>query len=158
MIIGLLTIQMHLHGIGSLKDKRRIVKSLIGRLKSRFNFSVSEVAAQDRILSPKTFSSGVIANFVVADVHVIKDAKIEVKIRKNGYIVEAAIPLTALGLEPADGWTTTGDFGVTYGDPKGQDTVLRTYWSNQATGIVNDEVFELKLEPGNWGELIFEAK
>ncbi len=47
MIVGLLTIQIHLHGIGSLKDKRRIVKSLIGRLKSRFNFSVSEVAAQD---------------------------------------------------------------------------------------------------------------
>ncbi len=42
-----MTIQIHLHGIGSLKDKRRIVKSLIGRLKSRFNFSVSEVAAHD---------------------------------------------------------------------------------------------------------------
>ncbi len=47
MIVGLLTIQIHLHGIGSLKDKRRIVKSLIGRLKSRFNFSISEVAAHD---------------------------------------------------------------------------------------------------------------
>ena len=33
--------------MGSLKDKRRIVKSLIGRLKSRFNFSVSEVEALD---------------------------------------------------------------------------------------------------------------
>ena len=47
MTIGLLTITIHLHGIGSLKEKRRIVKSLIGRIKSRFNFSVSEVGAQD---------------------------------------------------------------------------------------------------------------
>ena len=47
MIAGLLKIQIHLHGIGSLKDKRRIVKSLIGRIKARFNFSAAEVAAHD---------------------------------------------------------------------------------------------------------------
>ena len=47
MNIGVLTIQIHLHGIGSLKEKRRIVKSLIERLRNRFNFSVSEVAAHD---------------------------------------------------------------------------------------------------------------
>ena len=47
MIIGLLTIHIHLHGIGSLKEKRSILKSLIGRLKSRFNVSVAEVGAQD---------------------------------------------------------------------------------------------------------------
>ncbi len=40
-------IHIHLHGIDSLKAKRRIVKSLIGRLKSRFNFSVAEIDAQD---------------------------------------------------------------------------------------------------------------
>lgn len=47
MIVGLLKIHIHLHGMGSLKDKRRIVKSAIGRLRSRFNFSVSEVEAHD---------------------------------------------------------------------------------------------------------------
>jgi len=47
MTIGLLTITIHLHGIGSLKEKRRIVKSLLGRVKSRFNFSVAEIGAQD---------------------------------------------------------------------------------------------------------------
>jgi len=34
--------------------------------------------------------------------------------------------------------------------------VLRSYWNNQATGIVADEVAELQLEPKNWGRLIFE--
>jgi uncharacterized protein YlxP (DUF503 family) len=38
---------MHLPGVASLKDKRHIVKSVIGRLQSRFNVSVSEVEHQD---------------------------------------------------------------------------------------------------------------
>jgi len=47
MIVGVLTAQLHLQGVSSLKEKRSIVKSLIGRLKSRFNVSVSEVDHQD---------------------------------------------------------------------------------------------------------------
>ncbi|MCE5187065.1 MAG: DUF503 domain-containing protein [Planctomycetaceae bacterium] len=47
MLIGVLTIQIHLHAIFSLKDKRKIVKSLVERLRSRFNASVSEISAQD---------------------------------------------------------------------------------------------------------------
>lgn len=47
MLIGLLTIQIHLHAVFSLKDKRKIIKSLNERLRSRFNASVSEIAAQD---------------------------------------------------------------------------------------------------------------
>ena len=38
---------LHLHGVTSLKGKRSIVKSVIGRLKSRFNASVSEVDRHD---------------------------------------------------------------------------------------------------------------
>lgn len=47
MIIGVMKAQLHLQGINSLKGKRGIVKSVIGRLKSRFNVSVSEVDHQD---------------------------------------------------------------------------------------------------------------
>lgn len=47
MIVGVMTAQLALHGIISLKGKRSIVKSLIGRLKSRFNISISEVDHQD---------------------------------------------------------------------------------------------------------------
>jgi len=47
MIIGVLRTQLHMQGIGSLKEKRSIVKSLIGRLKSRFNISIAEVDHQD---------------------------------------------------------------------------------------------------------------
>ena len=47
MIAGMMTAQIHMQGINSLKQKRGIVKSLIGRLKSRFNISIAEVDHQD---------------------------------------------------------------------------------------------------------------
>jgi uncharacterized protein YlxP (DUF503 family) len=47
MIVGVMTAQLCLQGITSLKGKRSIVKSLIGRLKSRFNISISEVGHLD---------------------------------------------------------------------------------------------------------------
>ena len=47
MLVGTMTAQMYMHGIGSLKEKRSIVKSVIGRLQSRYNVSVSEVEQQD---------------------------------------------------------------------------------------------------------------
>ncbi|MGA2172837.1 MAG: DUF503 domain-containing protein [Sedimentisphaerales bacterium] len=47
MIVGVMTANLHLQGIGSLKEKRSIVKSVIGRLQSRFNISVSEVDHND---------------------------------------------------------------------------------------------------------------
>ena len=47
MQVGLLKVQLNLNGVSSLKDKRKIVKSLIERLKSRFNVSVSEIDHND---------------------------------------------------------------------------------------------------------------
>jgi hypothetical protein len=115
-----------------------------------------EVAPEGIRKAPATFSSGVVKEYIVESVSVIEDAKIQVKTAKDKYTVEAAIPLAALGLKITAGMKTIGDFGVTHGDANAQDTVLRTYWSNQATGIVSDEVFELRIEPRNWGTLTFE--
>ena len=47
MIVGVLTAHLSMQGITSLKGKRSIVKSVIGRLKSRFNISIAEVDRQD---------------------------------------------------------------------------------------------------------------
>jgi len=47
MIVGVMTAHLSLIGVTSLKGKRSIVKSVIGRLKSRFNISISEVEHQD---------------------------------------------------------------------------------------------------------------
>ena len=61
MIVGVMTAQLSMQGITSLKGKRSIVKSLIGRLKSRFNISISEVDHQD------SKSSAVIAVAIVSN-------------------------------------------------------------------------------------------
>ncbi len=47
MVIGVMTAQLHLQGIHSLKQKRSVVKRLIERLRNRYNVSVSEVDQQD---------------------------------------------------------------------------------------------------------------
>ena len=43
MTIGLLTLDLIIPGARSLKDKRRVVKSLKDRIRHRFNGSVAEV-------------------------------------------------------------------------------------------------------------------
>lgn len=43
MTIGLLTLDLSVPGSRSLKDKRRVVKSLKEKLRNRYNCSVSEV-------------------------------------------------------------------------------------------------------------------
>lgn len=51
MIVGLLSARLYFQGIGSLKEKRSIIKGLTGRLKSRFNISIAEVEHQDSKIS-----------------------------------------------------------------------------------------------------------
>ena len=107
------------------------------------------------VKKPFVFHSGVIANYPMDYVSVVPEAKITVAKRADGYTVEAAVPLAALGIMATSVLSLAGDFGVTFGDPAGQRTRLRSYWSNQHTGIVDDAVFELMLEPKNWGRLTF---
>ena len=45
--IGVLTLELHIVGAHSLKEKRHVVKSLKDRLRSRHNVSVSEIDYQD---------------------------------------------------------------------------------------------------------------
>ena len=105
--------------------------------------------------NPRTFSSGVVSDYVMDSVVELQDAKIEVKKDDRWHVVEIAVPLATLGMKPFAGMKLSGDFGATHGTPAGDDTLLRTYWNNHATGLVNDEVFELKMEPKNWGQILF---
>jgi len=47
MTVGVALVSFRLHEIHSLKDKRRIVKSLVEKSRSRFNVAVAEVEDQD---------------------------------------------------------------------------------------------------------------
>jgi uncharacterized protein YlxP (DUF503 family) len=47
VVVGVVTWDLHLDGCASLKDKRRIVKSLKDRLRQRFNVSVAETDSHE---------------------------------------------------------------------------------------------------------------
>jgi len=47
LVTIILTCQLELPGVSSLKEKRRILKSLVTRLRNSFNISVSEVGDND---------------------------------------------------------------------------------------------------------------
>ena len=48
MVVGILKIALHLHDNRSLKGKRKIVKSIVDRIKYKFNVSVAEVGSNDK--------------------------------------------------------------------------------------------------------------
>lgn len=43
MIIGSCSLKLMIYESNSLKDKRHVIKSIMGRIQSRFNISISEV-------------------------------------------------------------------------------------------------------------------
>jgi uncharacterized protein len=47
MILGTLSVRLRLRGNRSLKEKRRIVKSLVTRIHNRFNVTIAEVGDND---------------------------------------------------------------------------------------------------------------
>ncbi len=48
MVIGAMTIELFIHENQSLKGKRKVVKSMIGKVKSRFNVAIAEVGYNDK--------------------------------------------------------------------------------------------------------------
>ena len=47
MIVGLLTIELHIPGSSSLKEKRFVLRSIKDRVKNKFNVSIAEIDAND---------------------------------------------------------------------------------------------------------------
>ena len=47
MVVGICKIDFLIHDNHSLKGKRRVVKTVVGRVKSRFNISIAEVENND---------------------------------------------------------------------------------------------------------------
>jgi hypothetical protein len=89
-------------------------------------------------------------------VEILAGAQMQVKVLADRYVVEAAIPLTLLGLAPQAGYVLRGDAGFISSDGQGMINVARTYWSNRMTNLVNDLPLEAWFTPEAWGELVFE--
>ena len=48
MVVGSLKVELFLLDNRSLKGKRKVVKSMVGKVKSRFNVSIAEVGSNDK--------------------------------------------------------------------------------------------------------------
>jgi len=70
MIVGIVQVEIFLYEVNSLKEKRHIVKSLIERLKSRFNISIAETSDLD------IWNKGVIGFSVVGNSSYFVDSNI----------------------------------------------------------------------------------
>ena len=80
----------------------------------------------------------------------LSEARVSVARRADGYVLEAAVPLAAIGLRPQPGATLRGDVGVIDSDAGGSRNVLRTRYGDQDVAIVNDIPSEARLNPTNW--------
>lgn len=47
MIVGVCTLKLKIYESNSLKEKRQVTKSIIGRIQSRFNVSIGEIGLND---------------------------------------------------------------------------------------------------------------
>jgi len=61
MFVGVLTLQLHIHGAESLKDKRSVVNSLLDRVRARFNVSAAQLDDHD-LWQSATLGVAVISN------------------------------------------------------------------------------------------------
>lgn len=61
MIISIARIELSLPGVNSLKEKRRILKSLLAKLKNKFNISIAEIDDND-ILRKAVVGAAIVSN------------------------------------------------------------------------------------------------
>lgn len=48
MVLGTLKLSLYIHDSHSLKEKRKVVKSIVARVQKRFNVSIAEVGSNDK--------------------------------------------------------------------------------------------------------------
>jgi hypothetical protein len=75
--------------------------------------------------------------------------------RKDGYCLEAAIPLKSIGLTIQHDMQLKMDWGILVSGSQGTEVQQRLYWANPLTAIVSDEASEAALHPDLWGLVRF---
>ena len=80
------------------------------------------------------------------------------KVEKDGYVLEAAIPWSDLGVTPKPGLAMLGDVGVIYGNEGGNKNAIRYMWADKSpeVSINNDIPSEIRIHPNQWGTWVLE--
>src|SRR5690242_11898498 len=96
MVIGACRLTLHLPGSHSLKDKRQVVRSVVERVRNRFNLAVAEVEDQD---SWQIATLGLVCvsnSAVVADAVLTHAEGYIVSLRLDAEVTEVAREITHL--------------------------------------------------------------
>jgi len=87
VIVGTLLIEIRIEDSLNLKDKRRILKSIIEKLKSRFNISIAEVNNND-VVNYASLGIPTVLNRIIQIDSVFDKIKDFIENNFNVYIVE----------------------------------------------------------------------
>jgi hypothetical protein len=101
-----------------------------------------------RVVSP-------VAEVTIDEVKLLDGVRFARRAEGDRYVVEAAIPLAAIGLKAAPGLRVKMDWGVLASGPDGTEVIRRVYWANRAAQIVADAPSEARLHPHLWGHAVF---
>jgi uncharacterized protein YlxP (DUF503 family) len=124
MIVGAAVVELHVHGSRSLKQKRGVVRSIVQRLRNRFNVSVAEIGGQGtwQVAVLGVVSTGSDRKYVrgqleralayVEELHLAEVTGSDVELLEMCY--DAAD-------READDVLTPADFGAAHGDDPDED-------------------------------------
>ncbi|MBC2604317.1 hypothetical protein [Puniceicoccus vermicola] len=103
----------------------------------------------------KTYASPVLSRSFDR-VEILDSVRLKTQETTDGYVLMAAIPFSDLNIDPKSGARLGADLGFVSSDASGSFNIARTYWSNQDTGLVNDEPSESWFSPDGWGVIELE--
>lgn len=104
----------------------------------------------------KEFHTGV-AHCAFDRVVQLEDAHIAHRAWGDGYVIEAALPLSTLGLKIADGTRMKLDWGILQSGAGGSEVLDHLWWSNKVP-LPFDEAAEARLHPDLWGYARFTTR
>lgn len=130
-------------------DLRIVIAPLNGKPAAVLMRAVDPAAGQDQ----RVVYHSPVGDKVFDRVEVLTAAQVSVKTTGQGYRVEAAIPLAALGLKFESGTSLRGDVGVIFSDAAGTANASRAYWANPNTNLVSDLPLEAWIYPDTWAEM-----
>jgi uncharacterized protein YlxP (DUF503 family) len=96
MFVGVLRLTFHVPSARSLKDKRRVIRRFRDRVLARFDVSIAEVAAQDKLQSAVFGVSVVSSDASVCD-SVLQQVARFAETEENAVLSDRATEIISLG-------------------------------------------------------------
>jgi uncharacterized protein len=102
MVVGVLRLTFHVPHARSLKDKRRVVQKFKDRVRARFDVSIAEVGAQDK-LQRAVFGVSVVSGDAAVCDSVLAQVAHVAETQEDAVLTDRATELVTIGEEMFEG-------------------------------------------------------